>query len=223
AGGEPAKARAELIRIIELRPDDMNLRLQIAQQLVQEGQAASAIEHYKAVLKQDPALLGRQFYQVQNAFQQARKTDEFLGLLEQMDLRQLGYSNYVFNAIGNLSQDDTMRGRVLPLVRKAWEAFPDERSNMLAYLRRDEFWQMPEIYEYAHEIMIPKASAYIPAMQWTALGQVLSYGPDGRMNSMVSRLLDLAASQGRLDELAAEVDAAGKTLPGWSAGTALRA
>ena len=39
----------------------------------------------------------------------------------------------------------------------------------------------------------------------------------------MSRLLDLAASQGKLDELAAQVDAARKAVPGWTAGDVLRA
>ena len=55
ASGQRDKARAELAKIVELRPDDTNLRFQIAQQLVQEGQAAAAIEHYKVILKKDPS------------------------------------------------------------------------------------------------------------------------------------------------------------------------
>src|SRR5262249_22609151 len=46
AAGRRPEARAELARIVALRPDDLNLRFQIAQQLAQDGQAAEAIEHY---------------------------------------------------------------------------------------------------------------------------------------------------------------------------------
>ena len=34
-----------------------------------------------------------------------------------------------------------------------------------------------------------------------SLSQIISYNADGRMNSILSRLLDLGASQGKLDEL----------------------
>ncbi len=55
AANQREKARAELKKIVELRPDDFNLRHQIAIQLTQEGQAAAAVEHYKAILKKEPS------------------------------------------------------------------------------------------------------------------------------------------------------------------------
>ncbi|MFI5456257.1 MAG: DUF1583 domain-containing protein [Isosphaerales bacterium] len=223
ASGQRDQARAELAKIVALRPDDTGLRLQIAQQLVQEGQAAEAIEHYKVILKKDPASLARNFYQVQNAFQQARKTDEMLDLLEQIDLRQLGQSYMVFNLIGNLFYDDKMRDRAVNLFKKAWEAFPDDRSNMLSYIRHDDVWRLPEMYDYAREMLIPKPATFVPAAQWNAVSQILSYNADGRINSLVSRLLDLAAGLGKLDELAAEIDQARKSIPGWTAGAMVRA
>ena len=42
AARQPVKARAELIRVAELRPEDVNLRLQVAGQLAGEGQAEAA-------------------------------------------------------------------------------------------------------------------------------------------------------------------------------------
>ena len=118
AAGQRDKARAELAKIIALRPDDSSLRLQIAQQLVQEGQAAAAIEHYKVILKKDPAVLARNFYQVQNAFQQAGKTGELMDLLEQIDLRQFGQPYIVFNLISNLFYDNKLRDRAMPLFKE---------------------------------------------------------------------------------------------------------
>ena len=43
------------------------------------------------------------------------------------------------------------------------------------------------------------------------------------MTTVVSKMLDMAASQGRLDELSAQVDAARKALPHWTAGDVVRA
>ena len=92
AAGQRDKARAELIKVAELRPDDAALRLQVGSQLLQEGQAEAAIVHFKAALKKDPAVTMRSYYQIQNAFQQAKKIDELLDILEQADLRQFGQS-----------------------------------------------------------------------------------------------------------------------------------
>ena len=107
----------------------------------------------------------------------------------------------------------------MPLFRKAWEAFPDDRSYMFGYVRDDEIWQMPEMYDYAREALIPKpGDVRRRHCSGTRSTQVLSYGADGRIDTVVSRLLDLAASQGKLDELSAQVDAARKAMPHWTAG-----
>ena len=223
ASGERDKARDELTKIIALRPDDGSLRLQIAQQLVQEGQAPAAVEHYKAILTKDPAVLSRNFFQVQNTFQQAGKTGELMDLLDKIDLRRFGQPYIVFNLISNLFYDNKLSDRAVPLFKRAWAAFPDERSQLISYVSHDQLWQMPEMYDYARESLIPKPNKFVAAMQWNAFSQVLSYRGDGRINSVVSRLLDLAASQGKLDELAAQVEAASKAIPGWTAGDMIRA
>ncbi len=63
----------------------------------------------------------------------------------------------------------------------------------------------------------------MPGNEWEAFDQILSYGTDGRMTTVVSKMLDMAASQGRLDELSAQVDAARKAMPHWKAGEVVRA
>ena len=65
---------------------------------------------------------------------------------------------------------------------------------------------MPEMYEYALQSLIPDAASFSPYMQWNAFQQIMSYGGDGKINTMVSRLLDLAVSQNKLDELSGGVD-----------------
>ena len=58
---------------------------------------------------------------------------------------------------------------------------------------------MPEMYDYALQSLIPDAAVVLPLQQWNAFEQIISYSGDGRINTMVSRLLDLAAGQNKLD------------------------
>ena len=44
----------------------------------------------------------------------------------------------------------------LKLFRKAWEAFPQNRANLLSRIRSEELWQLPEIYQFAKEAVIPR-------------------------------------------------------------------
>ena len=223
ADGQREKARAELSKIVELRPDDANLRFQVANQLVQDGQAAEAIPHFKAALKKNPGLLGNSFYEVQNAFRQANKTDELALLINEIDIRSMGQPYYVTNLIQNMMYDDKMHDKVMPLFRKAWEAFPQQRMELIAYIRRDEFWQLPETYEYARQALLPDPSTFAAGNQWYAFQAISSYSSDGRITSTISRMLDLAASQGRLAELTGEIEAAVEKLPQWGSGRAILA
>ena len=54
AAGQRDKARAELIKVAELRPDDATLRFQVANQLVQEGQADAAARPLQGRAQEGP-------------------------------------------------------------------------------------------------------------------------------------------------------------------------
>src|SRR5262249_5584097 len=92
AANDREKTRAAYERIAKLKPDDARLRFQVASQLAQAGDVASAVEHYSAAVKQDASLLGNNGYQtVMGAFGRARKMDELAKILETVDLRAIGH------------------------------------------------------------------------------------------------------------------------------------
>ncbi|WP_165071895.1 DUF1583 domain-containing protein [Paludisphaera rhizosphaerae] len=216
-------ARAELMKVIELRPDDASLRYQTATQLYQEGQAAAAVEQYKAAFQKDPALFGRNYYQVMNAFQTAGKSEELSKMLEEADMRSFGNYGSVMNMIQNMSYDPAQKSRVVPLFRKAWAAFPADRANIMDYVYDEEIWKLPEIYDYACEIAVPDQTVSSNNGEWQAFQTGLSFSSGGQITSLVSRLLDLAAAQNRLDELSRKIEAARAKYPDWTAGKALQA
>lgn len=223
AAGRRDDARAELAAIVKLRPDDLTMRLQVAEQLVQDGQAAAAIEHYKVILRKDPSVVSRTFYRIPGAFKQAGKSEDLLALFEALDLRQIGHPYYIIDAVQEFLADDRFRDRAMPLLARIWDSFPEYRQYVFSYIRGDAIWKYPEVYRYALESIVPRPEDFAPGRQWEAFDQILSYSSDGRLKTVMSKLLDLAASQGRLDELSAQVDAAQKAMPHWKAGRVVRA
>ena len=168
AAGQRDKARAELAKIVELRPDDTNLRFQVAQQLVQEGQAAAAIEHYKVILKKDPSVLVAVLLPGPErlpAGQQDRRAagparDHRPPPARAAVLRHRTPSPTFLN-------DDKLRDRAMPLLRKVWDMFPDDHSYLFGYIRGEAIWQYPEMYEYGREaLVVPKPETFGPNMQW---------------------------------------------------------
>src|SRR5699024_3610699 len=86
AAGRRDEVREVYERMGRLRPDDARLRFQVAGLLLQSGETAAALDHYRAALKAEPALFGARYSEVYNAFTRANKTDELARLLEEIDL-----------------------------------------------------------------------------------------------------------------------------------------
>src|SRR5262249_47641592 len=154
-------------------PDDARLRFQLATQLTQSGNAAAGLEHFRIALKKEPALFGYRFYEVQNAFQQANKLDELVQLFDEIDMKALGNYNTVANLIQNLVQNPKPIDQAIALLRKAWKAFPNERSYLATRLYSDEIWKRAELYDFAREAVVPSATTPLIS-PWHGLDQINS-------------------------------------------------
>jgi tetratricopeptide (TPR) repeat protein len=225
ASRQPARARAELARIVELRPEDVELRIRVAGQLVQDGQADAAIEQYRSVIKKDPSQLARiSWVRLQAAFRQAGKSAELLRLFEESDLRSIAAPRSFDRIIIDVPNDAGGNERVASLFRKAWAAFPEGRTELIAYAGRDAIWQMNEIYDYAREAIIPKVPLPDSYLYWYPFRPPSSTRLSlETLQTAASRLLDLAERRDQLDQLAGEIEAARKRITGWTAGDVLLA
>ena len=222
AARDQAKARGELETISRLRPDDASLRLRVGEQMMRDGQATEAIVQFKAAFKKDPSLLTRaSLLQIQTALLNAGKADGLLELLEAVDLRNLA-APLLSRLIESLPLDARLGDRVVSLFRRAWAAFPQQRFYFIAYVKRDDVWQMPEIYDYAREAIIPRDRSSAASAPWIPFVPQ-SVVASQRAKPSVVLFVDLASKLGKLDGLASEIVAARKKLPAWTAGDALLA
>ena len=214
------KARALYERMAKTRPDDARLRLQLALQLVQAGDTAGALDHYRAAVKADPSTLGNQFFPIMNAFRQADKIEEFASLVEGVDLRAIGNSNAIMNMIQNLMNDPRVKDQGLAMFRKIWTTFPAERASYINLLNDEAWWGLPEVYAYARDVVIPAPDA--PSVRaWSGVDVATGFGNDGRVSTVADRLLDAAARLNKIGELEAGVRKAITRNPGWSGGKVL--
>ena len=85
----------------------------------------------------------------------------------------------------------------------------------------DAVWRLPEIYAYAKEAVIPREDSEIDP--WQSATEILSWGGDGRLDGVLTRMLSIARKQQRLPELKIEVQAALAKRPDWIGGKALLA
>ncbi len=234
AARQPGAARDELKKLADLRPDDVDLRIQVASQLARENQPDVALAHFKAAFQKDPSLAGRHFTQVHNMLIQAGKYSEMLDFFDTVDLRYVGTPTYVARVIEDLPADPKLTERLQAAFRKAWQTFPDDHFYFVTVVRRAEIWQMPEMYELAHEAILPRTQGFVNGLAaWypfmraltvrNAVSVVATTVNVSMHESALVRFINLAESQGRLAQLTAEVEAARKAVPAWTAGDAILA
>jgi tetratricopeptide (TPR) repeat protein len=224
ADGNDKKAQELSAKFVETKGDDPQFRYQLGLQLMRAGKHKESVEHFKAALTKDPRLMRNSSWEIINAFENADKMDELASIFEQIDLSHFRQNSHeLANLIGNLSRREKSKERAMTLFKKAWKALPDERSSLLSSMHNDQFWKMPEVYEYAREGIIPTESSLRRSGSWTGFGNIQSWGGDGMMTTLLSRFLTMAAQNKKLDELAAEVEQARGKLKNWQAGEPLLA
>ena len=220
AARQSDKARAELIKIAELRPEDTGLRLQIANQMAQNGQASLALEYYKTALKSKATtlLVRRAVSQMQTTLLQAGMAKELIALLEEIDLRLIGNALALGQLIQDLPKSPEFAEPARSLYRKTWNSFPDQRLQLLVYVYRDDIWHMPEMADYVRDAIIPKT---LPpprtALEWylfmtTGPATNLTTGVLGsvEIEPPILRFVDMIEQDDRLNDVIRQVEAARK-------------
>ncbi|HEY7326851.1 MAG TPA: DUF1583 domain-containing protein [Gemmataceae bacterium] len=217
AVGDKPKIKDVAERLAKVRPDDGKLRFQLGEQLQQIGEFAAAAEHYRAGIRKEPILFAYNFWEIQQVFDRLHKTEELIQLIEEIDFKAAGGSYFAFmNLLQPLFRQERTRAQGLRLFRKVWDAYPQERGRLLAYIYQDELWQTPEIYDYARQAVLPAGDD--PVDPWQASDQPIRYEGDGRVAGVVTRLLMAARRQNRLRPLVVDVEHILEKHPEWSTG-----
>ncbi len=222
AKGDRDKIKAMYEKMAELKPDDARLRYQVAQQLTQAGEPNAAIEHYRAALKKEPSLFGHNYWEIRQVFEQANKLDDLVKMFDEIDIKQMGHYYYAMDFVQNFLQNEKTREQGLKLFKKVWQAFPDQRGYLLGNIHHDEIWKMQEMYDFLRQAVIPSDGQNV-VDPWQGFDQITSWQGDGKINTVVGRLIDAAGRQNKLEVLYKETEETYKKLPDWTGGKALLA
>ncbi|MEI8018256.1 MAG: hypothetical protein WCH39_08630, partial [Schlesneria sp.] len=195
----------------------------LGKQLMEQGKHAEAAAHFKIAFKKDSRLMRNDFWQIMNSFQGADKLEELAAIFDDIDFKAFRQNPWeITNIISNLSYQEKSKAQAIKLFKRAWESMPDQRSQILSNVGNDTFWQMPEIYDYAREGIIPQSEASLANSKWPGFGRIHSWGnQDGKIDTLMVRFLTMAGSKKKLNELYQEIEVAKKKLPQWEGATAL--
>ncbi len=219
AAGDTKKVKEIILKMAELKPDDGKVRFAMAQQLQQINERVAAVEQYKIAIKLEPTYLMNRYWEIIQLFQQQGKQEELAKIFDEIDFRKIRAYYVVLQIVQPMLQDEKTREHGLQLFRKAWAAFPEERSQMMSYINDGDVSILPEIYSYACEAVLPRGDT--AAQPWRGAEEITYYnnGPTGPIN----KLLELARQQNRIEPLRKEVAELVKQKPQWQAGKAMLA
>lgn len=219
AAGEKEKQKALALKMVDLKPEDGKFRYSMAQQLQQLGDTENALKQYVEAIRRDPQVFQYSYWQIEQLFSQAGKFEELSKLMDEIDLRKIGQPYYVTNTIQSLLQNENTQQLGMKLFKKAWAAFPTNRSELLQYMGEGQTRQLPEIYDYLREAIIPRADT--EADPWSIVATINNYGQEGKVTSIIGQMLSIARKQHRLGELRKEVEETLAKKPDWHAGRAI--
>lgn len=224
AEGKADKVRAVYERMAALHPNDAKVQIQVAQLIAAGGEYAAAAERYKAAFQKEPALLARHYQEALGAFNAAEKLDDFIGLYEKLGVNVQNDPWGIIQLAQVLLQDERAdrKARGLALFRKAWKMFPLYRQAIISQLESPDIWKLAEIYDYVRDAILPGAGK-AELEPWLNVESSVQGFNEGKLQTIVSRLIELASQQGKLETLEDDLEASLRVQPGWAGGRALLA
>lgn len=137
-----------------------------------------------------------------------------------LDIKGMTNPYGLIDMIRNMFQNREQREVGLTLLRKAWEAYPAQRWQLLQSFYDDAIWKTPEVFEFGRQSLLPTPEA-IRLSPWTGLDVITSYSQEGHANSVLEKVLTAAAGNKQLKKLRDEVAAHAEKNADWLAGKVL--
>ncbi|MCI0361269.1 MAG: tetratricopeptide repeat protein, partial [Planctomycetaceae bacterium] len=222
AAGDVQKQLDLQAKTVELRPDDAELRYRYASVLYSRGKYPEACDHFRLAILKQPRLLGDRYWEAQEAFRMAKREADLVKLLNEIDIRRLGQPYIALNLISNMMNNEESKPAAIGFLKKAWEAFPSYRPQLMSSFYRADAWAVPELFEMGKQSLLPTADA-VRQNPWYGIGDVVSYSSGGKVNTSLSYLLDAGMKNNQLPALRDDVARAAGEHAQWQAGPVILA
>jgi tetratricopeptide (TPR) repeat protein len=222
ASGDSQKLLDLQAKVIALRPDEPELRFRYAHELQNRGKSSEACDHYLVALKKQPRLMGNDYWEVTNAFQQAKREMDLVKLLNDIDIRAVGQPYVAVNLIQNLRRNKEGREASIELLKKAWAAFPQYRASLMSSFNDSQAWANPQIFEFATQAVIPTPDTARQS-PWYGIGDVMYFGGEGKVHTVLLNLLDAGTKNNELPAVRELVAKTASEIKEWRGGPAVLA
>ena len=216
---EAQKLVAEIPSTATAPPNNPQAMMARAAVLYGSNDYKAASELYEKVIAADPEAIGNNYWQVQRAFDRAKRGDALMAALAVTDPADWGrYRNSLTNLLTSGLNDSDTRKAAGDAIRLIWKWRPEARDDLFRTVRNNtQALATDEVYEYAVDKLLENPGD----AGWDEFATITAYGSDPR--SLFGQVIEAAKTRDELDELAAKVAAARGKRPGWHAGGGLAA
>ena len=218
ASGKKDKSTAVLKLAIERNPNSTAMRLRMASLLAAEGKTKEACDQYLPVIKSDFRMVSNDFYEIQNQFRQAGRTKELAEVIREQNFKQLNQPYYVINLISELLNKDDKDEVALNLAERAFDAFPQYRSNLISQMRSGKVWERERMFALIRRNFTPTTSE-VNLQPWSGFSQSFSYSQNGVINEPILQILQ-GLNDAKKQEVRKLIETSIASNPNWYGGRA---
>jgi tetratricopeptide (TPR) repeat protein len=225
AAGRTADAARVDEQLKAMAPQNIDTLIKLAQQLERSRKYTEASEKYLEVLHRDVQRFTQNYYQYLRTFQQAGKLPQLADVLLASDIRKLNNNYFVVNETLEYLFRESTRGRGaierekgLELFAAAWKAFPNNRTFMLSNIRDQSIWELPVMFDYVREGMVPGTVQQATAKPWQGIADALVYNSSGTVTASFTRLSKALQDDEKLQTFSDEVESAVNKFDAWYGG-----
>ncbi|TWT72849.1 DUF1583 domain-containing protein [Allorhodopirellula solitaria] len=220
--GEKKKALTLLTEGVERRPDSPMLHLQLAKQFEQTAKISEACDEYLEVLKLQPNWITSELYQIQRVFRQAKRQVDLVKGLTEVDLSSISQPYYLGQAASSLLQEGENVEVAIALLERAFDAFPQYRSDLFQNFRDPEILKNPRVYAFAKKMVVPSAMD-IKSNRWTGVDRIYSNSGNGEVSTQFDQLLQGIKSTDNIEDFETTIRSAAEANSDWLGGQAMLA
>lgn len=209
-----------LAKLTQTNATDPAFRLYVARSLAAVGDAKNAVTHYLFVLEKSANVTPQILFEAENLIQETGSAEDLARIVLNSKLAANDFQRIeLFGRLVQKLEGPPIRARlIIELFRKAFRDSPDFRPQLSARLLavQDSVWQQEEMWEVARDFVLPAADRQAVST-WHGV-DVTRLHNGSNIDSLMFKLIELAAREKKLDELAQNVSESLKKHAGWLGG-----
>jgi tetratricopeptide (TPR) repeat protein len=214
-----------LAKALELRPDSHLLRWNLASELMGKRKFSEACDQYLLILDAQPNWVMEQYWEIRQAFTQAKRQKELMAKIEKMDIARFRNPYGLLNMISNsLEEDPASAESLVGLVERVFAAYPNYRTNLLnSLINNPALLKNDRMFELVKQSIIADSQSASAYGNWSGLDYVTSYSTQS-INVPFSNLISMAKlTPSRTQELTNVFGQQTQKNPNWLGGQAMMA